>query len=110
MEAIVPEAINPDFGNAGQDTVFKPVTESPDPQGIVCHVIQGNLACLAERHNPGDIFGPCPAVSFLRSAMHKWCKLDPLSDNQGSDPLRSIELVPGYGHQADSVVPEIDRN
>src|SRR5207249_751934 len=70
----------------------------------------GDLRCLAQTHDAGDVFRPSPPRALVTSAVQHGPELRSLSHVESAHALRPVHLVSGDGEQITADFLHIDRH
>ena len=90
------------------DSFIQPVTHGLHMRHIFFQIAAGNFAGHAQADDFEHIFGPGAHGHFLSSAMHHFCRCQPLANVQGTDTFRGVNLMPGNRQQVHSKFLDID--
>ena len=97
----------------GEEPLLEPVPQSGQAPGLFGHDPAGNLTGLAEAHDARHVEGAGAQPLLVPTAVDLRRHPDPgmaLPDVQGADPLGTVDLVRGEGHQVDSHRLHVDGN
>lgn len=86
------------------------ITHDTKPRRVGCELIFGELTCMAESHDGGDVGSTSSPTSLVACTEHLSLPIDAISHIERTDALWSIELVSNKRVEVDLITLYIDRD
>jgi hypothetical protein len=103
-------SVDPSVGDLSTERFLQVISGFPHLSGEQIQVRSSYGARFSETHDFQDILGSGPAPLLLTGTFQEPFQLDAVTDIECSNPLRSVELVPGQGKEIDPQGVHVDRD